>query len=286
MSLTKEDYLSLEEKAHTIRQKCIKTTYDAGSGHIGGSLSAIDILVILYYKYLNINYIDPEWCERDRLILSKGHAGLGLASILADIGYISDEELSTFNQDGSKLGIHLDSLKVKGVDASTGSLGHGFSMALGMGLGFKLKKSNQKIFCIMGDGECNEGSVWEAAMAGAHYNVNNVIPIIDRNSLMIDGETEDVMKLEPFSKKWEAFGYKVIEVDGHNFSDLSKAIEFSLSYKESPVVLICKTTKGCGIDFIQNTKESHYVAVDSNNYKDISESLDAYHINRKDENYE
>ncbi|HRT82099.1 MAG TPA: transketolase, partial [Oscillospiraceae bacterium] len=216
MPLTKQEWLALEKKAHELRRLCLDTNYWAGSGHIGGGMSIMDMLTVLYHRYLNLKKEDPNWDDRDRFIMSKGHAGIALAPVLVDFGWNDREQLKTFNHTNSKMGMHLDSNKVIGVDASTGSLGHGLSIALGTALAARIRGKDFKTYCIMGDGELDEGSVWEAGMAAAHYKVDNLISFVDRNECMIDGKTEDVMALEPLADKWRAFGFIVKEVDGHN----------------------------------------------------------------------
>lgn len=280
MAITNKELLELEKKAHELRSLTLDTVIWAGSGHIGGSLSAIDILTILYYKYLNINPKEPNWEDRDRFILSKGHIGVGFAPVLADKGYFDKENLKEYNHTGSKLGMHLDCRKVAGVDASTGSLGHGLSISLGLGLAAKLKNKTYKTYCLLGDGECDEGSVWEAAMALSHYNPGNVITIVDRNKCMIDGPTESVMRLEPFKDKWEAFGFIVKEVNGNSFNELSEAIEYAQKENSKPVVIIANTIKGCGIDFIAGDYKWHYGSFDGDKSKRARESLDKYYEER------
>jgi len=280
MPLGKEELKFLEAKAHELRNLCVDTVVWAGSGHIGGALSSMDILTILYYKYLNIDPNKPKWEERDRFILSKGHIGVGLAPVLADKGYISKELLKEYNKTGSDLGIHLDSLKVPGVDASTGSLGHGLSIALGIALAARLQKKSYITYCLLGDGECNEGSVWEAAMAIAHYKVTNLITIVDRNRQMLDGPTEDVMKLEPFVDKWKSFGFIVKEVNGHSYKELANTIDFALIAESKPVVIIANTVKGNGIDFMENDYRWHYGGIDSDKAQQSKESLQKYYENK------
>ncbi|MCQ1529490.1 transketolase [Lutispora saccharofermentans] len=280
MPLNQQQLRALEEKANELRNLCVDTVVWAGSGHIGGSLSSMDILTILYYKYMNIDPKKPEWEDRDRLILSKGHIGVGYAPVLADKGYFDKELLKEYNHTGSSLGMHLDSRKVPGVDASTGSLGHGLPIAIGTALAARLLDKSYITFCLLGDGECDEGSVWEAAMAAAHYNVTNMITIVDRNRCMIDGPTEEVMKLEPFAKKWEAFGFIVKEVNGHSFPELSRAIEYALGEKKAPVVIIANTVKGCGVDFMENDYRWHYGGLDSEKIKQSKESLARYYEKR------
>ena len=283
MGLSKSELIALEKKANELRNLCVDTVSWAGGGHIGGALSAMDILTILYYKYLNINSKTPTWEERDRFVLSKGHIGVGFAPVVADKGYIDKELLKEYNHTGSSLGMHLDSNKVPGVDVSTGSLGHGLSMAVGLAIGGKLKNKNYKVYCLLGDGECDEGSVWEAAMAISHYKATNVITIVDRNRCMIDGPTEDVMKLEPFEDKWKAFGFIVKQVNGHSFKELSKAIDFALAEEEKPVVIIANTFKGCGVDFMQDNYKWHYGSLDPERIKHSKISLEKYFNERMKE---
>ncbi len=280
MSLTEVELKFLEDKAHELRNLCVDTVIWAGSGHIGGSLSAIDIFTILYYKYLNIDPKKPDWPDRDRFIVSKGHAGVGYAPVLANKGYFSKELLKEYNHTGSILGMHLDSTKVPGVDASTGSLGHGLPIALGTALAARLLGKDYMTYCLLGDGECNEGSVWEAAMAASHYKVTNMITLVDRNRCMIDGPTEEVMKLEPFAKKWEAFGFIVKEVNGHSFKELSEVIEYARGEKEAPVVIIANTVKGCGIDYMENDYRWHYGGLDSEKVQQAKDSLAKYYEKR------
>lgn len=276
MALTKEALLSLEKKAHELRCLCIDTVSWAGSGHIGGSLSSIDILTLLYYHYMKINPRNPDWEDRDRMVVSKGHIGVGYAPVLADKGYFDKELLKEFNHTGSPLGIHLDSNKVPGVDASTGSLGHGLPLSLGMALAARYLKKDYKVFCLMGDGECNEGTVWEAAMAIAHYNAKNVIAYVDRNHCMMDGRTEQVMNLEPFKDKWQSFGFEVKEVNGHSFTELAEATDYALQGKK-PTVIICNTIKGCGVDFIADDYRWHYGAFDEAKVEKAKQSLENYY---------
>jgi transketolase len=277
MPLSKEEIIILEKKAHELRNLCVDTVVWAGSGHIGGAMSAMDIFTILYYKYLKIDVKNPNWADRDRFILSKGHVGVGFAPVLADKGFIEKELLKEYNHTGSPLGMHLDSLKVKGLDASTGSLGHGLPIALGTALAARVQKKSYKTYCLLGDGECDEGSVWEAAMAISHFKATNVITIVDRNRCMIDGPTEEVMALEPFADKWKAFGFIVLEVNGHSFIELCEAIEFALKENTKPVVIIANTHKGCGIDFMQDDYRWHYGSLDQEKQQRATESLSKYY---------
>lgn len=280
MALSKQEWLALEKKAYELRNLCLDTTFWAGSAHIGGGMSVMDMLTILYYKYMKIDVANPNWEDRDRLILSKGHAGVAYASVLCELGFNDKEQLKTFNLTNSKMGIHLDSNKVIGVDASTGSLGHGLPIAVGTALAARVLGKDYKTYCILGDGECDEGSNWEAAMSAAHFKVDNVISFVDRNKCMIDGRTEDVMSLEPFADKWRAFGFIVKKVDGHNFNELSEAIDFALENKGAPVMIIANTIKGEGIDFMEDNYLWHYGAIDDEKYAKAKESLDKHYAKR------
>ena len=279
MSLSKSEWLALEKKANELRNLCLDTTFWAGSGHIGGGMSSMDIFTVLYHKYLHIRKEDPKWEDRDRFILSKGHAGIAYAPVLCDFGFNDKEQLKTFNHTNSKMGIHLDSNKVVGVDASTGSLGHGLPIAAGTGLAARVLGKSYKTFCLMGDGELGEGSNWEAAMTINHYNLTNVISIVDRNHKMIDGDTEDVMKLEPLADKWTAFGFTVKKVDGQNIKELCDAIDFALT-ATNPVLILADTVKGAGIKMMEGNHKWHYGAIDENLYKQCKADLAEYYKKR------
>ena len=281
MALTKQEWLALEEKAYELRQLCLDTTFWAGSAHIGGGMSVMDMLAILYYKYMKYDVENPQWEDRDRFILSKGHAGVALASLVCHVGFDDKEKLKTFNLSNSTMGIHLDSNKVKGVDASTGSLGHGLPIALGTALAARVLGKDYKTFCIMGDGELDEGSNWEAAMAASHFKVDNLISFVDRNKCMIDGRTEDVMALEPLADKWAAFGFIVKVVNGHNFNELAEAIDFALENKSGkPVMIIADTIKGEGVDYMEDNFMWHYGAVNEEKYELAKASLEKHYAKR------
>jgi transketolase len=280
MSLTKQEWVRLEDKANDLRNLTLQTTFWAGSGHVGGSFSAIDMLTALYYKYMKFDPKNPDDPDRDRCVVSKGHIGIALASMFADLGLIAKEDLKTFNHTGSKLGMHLDSNKVKGLDTSTGSLGHGSALALGLALAARLDKKNHKVYLLLGDGECNEGSVWEAAMATAHFKTTNLITIVDRNHNMIDGNTEDVMALEPFADKWKAFGFDVKVINGHRFDEISEAIEYAQNAKDKPVCIISDTVKGAGISFMAGNYKWHYGAIDEEKFNSAKADLAKYHSDR------
>ena len=263
MALSPQEKQRLKDIARELRLTVIDVMAWSGGAHVGGSLSIIDILTILYFKYLDVNPADPQWDERDRFVLSKGHAAAGLIPVLAKRGFFPEETLKTFNHFGSPFAMHPDSNKVIGCDASAGSLGHGLSMAVGMALGARQRKMPWKTVCLMGDGECCEGSIWEAAMSAPHFKLGNLIGIVDRNRFMIDGETEDVMPLEPFADKWRAFGWEVVEVDGHDFDQLDEALARAWAATDVPVLILAHTIKGKGVDFMENNVVYHYASADS-----------------------
>ena len=263
MALSMEEKQRLQDLARELRLTVIDVMAWSGGAHVGGSLSIIDILTILYFKYLNVDPANPKWENRDRFILSKGHAAAGYIPVLAKKGYFPEETLKTFNHFGSPFAMHPDCNKVIGCDASAGSLGHGLSMAVGLGLGARYLKKEWKTVCLMGDGECGEGSIWEAAMSASHFKLGNVIGIVDRNRLMIDGKTEDVMALEPFADKWRAFGWDVVEIDGHDFDQLDEALTRAWAATEQPVLILANTIKGKGVDFMENNVVYHYASADS-----------------------
>lgn len=273
MPITQEERQMLEKTACELRLKIVDVMEWSGGSHIGGSLSCADILTVLYFKYLNVDPKNPCWEDRDRFILSKGHAAAGFIPVLAKKGYFSEDELRTFNHFGSPFAMHPDSNKVVGCDVSSGSLGHGLSIAAGLGLGARYLKKPYKTVCLLGDGECCEGSVWEAAMSISHFKLTNVITVVDRNRLMIDGKTEDVMSLEPFSEKWKAFGFDVVEINGHDYLQLTEAFDRAWSATERPVMILANTIKGKGVDFMENNVVYHYASADSEVCKKAKESI-------------
>jgi transketolase len=260
-------------KARQLRERIVEVTFTCGGSHIGGAFSQHDILVALYYKYLRLDPKRPGWAERDRFVLSKGHGGIGHAVILADKGYYEDRLLDDFNKTGSPFGMHLDRLKVPGVDASTGSLGHGIGIALGMAMGARVTGQGYRSYCLIGDGECQEGSVWESAMAAGHFKVSNLMCFVDRNGFSLDGPTEKIMALEPLDRKFEAFGWRVLTIDGHDFDAICGAIEAGAEERERPVMVIAKTVKGKGVDFMESKTGWHYGGLDDEMKKKALESL-------------
>jgi len=245
------DFEVLRDKAKELRREVLKMINQANSGHPGGSLSMIEMIVALYYYKMNVDPLNPECNLRDRFVLSKGHAAPALYATLADKGYFDKEILKTFRKYKSPLQGHPDKKKLIGVDASTGSLGQGVSVATGMAIGAKALKNDVRVYCILGDGELQEGQVWEAAMAAAHYKLDNLTLFIDNNGLQIDGETKDVMDVGNIAAKYRAFGFEVIEVeDGNNIEEIIDALDMEVFRK--PKCIVAKTVKGKGVSFMEN----------------------------------
>ncbi len=247
----------LEERSREVRVWILRSTNAAGSGHPGGSLSATDILVTLYFHRMKHDFRDPHWPGRDRFILSKGHAAPALYACLSLSGYFPVEDLYTLRKLGSHLQGHPCMRKTPGIEMSTGSLGQGISAALGMALAGKLDKAEHRVFTLLGDGECQEGQVWEAAMASSHYKLDNLTAFVDRNGLQIDGSTKDVLNLEPLEDKFRAFGWHVRTIDGHDIDSLIDAIEEADGVKGKPSMIIADTIKGKGVSFMENSLHYH-----------------------------
>jgi len=247
----------LKKKAITIRQEIIKMTSKANSGHLGGSLSCVDILVALYFHQLKCNPQNPSWPGRDRFILSKGHAAPALYATLALRGYFPKEELSTLRSINSRLQGHPDNRKTPGVETSTGSLGQGLSVGIGMALGFKLANRGNYVYVLVGDGELNEGQMWEAAMFANHHKIDNITVLVDRNHGQNDGTTKEIMSLEPISTKWAAFGWNVLEVDGHDIKDILDILDRSMENRGKPVAIIAETVKGKGVPLVEGNNDYH-----------------------------
>jgi transketolase len=265
----------LKEIARQVRLDIIKMLYRAGSGHLGGSLSATDILVSLFYGAMRFKTDDSCWPDRDRFILSKGHGAPAYYAILARLGYFPREELDTLRQFGSILQGHPDSGCTPGVEIPTGSLGQGLSIANGLALASRLNGRDSRIFVLMGDGEIQEGQVWEAAMSAAHYGLDNLTAVLDRNRLQIDGQTAEVMSLEPVAAKWQAFGWHTVEVDGHDIRALLDAFEASRGVKGRPSMVIAHTIKGKGVSIFENQKKYHGVAPNPEEYQQALKELGA-----------
>ncbi|MFC1920661.1 transketolase [Chloroflexota bacterium] len=247
----------MEVMAKKLRRHIVSMTGKAGSGHPGGSLSAVEILTALYFKLLRHNPEDPQWADRDRFILSKGHGAPVLYAALAECGYFPTEELLTLRQLDSRLQGHTDRLLTPGVELSAGSLGQGLSFAIGVALTGRLNKKDYTVYVLLGDGECDEGQVWEAAMAAAHFKTDNLVAVVDKNGLQIDGWTRDVMNLDPLGDKWQGFGWEVFEIDGHDLTQIINTLEKAKRVKNKPAVIIANTVKGKGVSFMENNPAFH-----------------------------
>lgn len=251
------DYNELKLTANQIRKSIIKSVHAAGSGHPGGSLSAVELLTALYFKKMNIDPKEPKKTNRDRFVLSKGHAAPVLYSVLAEKGYFDKKELLNLRKIGSMLQGHPDMKKISGVEMSTGSLGQGFSTCIGMALANKLDNNNGKVYVLLGDGEIQEGLIWEAAMSASHYKLDNLTAILDFNGLQIDGANEDVMGINPVKDKWESFGWHVLEIDGHSFDEIINAYNEADQIKDKPTIIIANTIKGKGVSFMEGNAGWH-----------------------------
>ncbi|MBR1990500.1 MAG: transketolase [Firmicutes bacterium] len=251
------DYKQYEEIASRVRVDIVKAVHKAGSGHPGGSLSAADIVTALYFKEMNIDPQNPRMEGRDKFILSKGHAGPVQYAALAERGYFPVEDFMTLRKLGSKFQGHPNRDKVPGIEMSTGSLGQGFGVAAGMAMAGKLDKSEGRVYVLLGDGELQEGLIWEAAMAAGHYGLDNLCAIVDWNGLQIDGNNDDVMTVKPIDEKFAAFGFNVLVIDGHNFEEIFAAFDAARECKGKPTVIIAKTHKGRGVSFMEDNAGWH-----------------------------
>lgn len=256
------DIDTIRTMARRMRLDIVDMISKAGSGHPGGSLSSADIVAALYFGVMNHDPQRPQWPERDRFVLSKGHAAPLLYSALANAGYFERDHLNTLRQLGSILQGHPDSKKVPGVEVSTGSLGQGLSIANGIALGLRAAGSTSTVYCLMGDGELQEGQVWEAAMSAAHYKIDNLVAIVDHNGLQIDGACADVMDVGDIEAKFEAFGWVVTGVGGHDIPALVDALARAKSVRNAPAILVCRTVKGKGVSFMENDADWHGKAPD------------------------
>lgn len=259
VNFKKLDVPELKEMARTIRQDIVKMVHAAGSGHPGGSLSATEIVTALYFNVLNLDPANPKWKGRDRFVLSKGHCCPVLYSALARRGFIDIADLDTLRKFGSKLQGHPDMHKCPGVEMSAGSLGNGFGCAVGMAIAAKVRNEDHKVFVLLGDGECQEGSVWEAAMCGAHHKLKNLVAIVDVNRMQILDTTDKVMKIEPLADKWRSFGWKVLEIDGHDMAEVLDTLNYAKSI-DGPVAILAATVKGKGVSFMEDVVKWHGAA--------------------------
>ncbi|MBM4432165.1 MAG: transketolase [Chloroflexi bacterium] len=254
--ISKAQIEELQRIAHRIRCDIIWALAHAQSGHPGGSLSATDFTVALYFHTLKHDYTNCCWPDRDRVVFSKGHVSPLIFSLLAESGYIEREELRTFRKFGSRLQGHPN-LECPGIEVGTGSLGQGLSVAVGMAIGLRMDGKDSRVYCIMGDGENQEGSTWEAIMSAGHFQLDNLCVVLDNNGLQIDGWVENVMGLQPLAEKWRAFRWHVIEIDGHDMTQCVQAFEEAKQVKGQPTVILAKTVKGKGVSFMENQAEWH-----------------------------
>lgn len=267
------DYNELEKIACEIRQDIISMVHESQSGHPGGSLSSADILTALYFKEMKVDPTNPKWEDRDRFVLSKGHASPVLYTTLAKKGYFPKEELMKFRKIGSILQGHPEMKGIPGVDMSTGSLGQGLSAANGMALAAKIDKKDYRVYSVIGDGESQEGMIWEAAMFASHYKLDNLTVFLDNNGLQIDGKNSDVMNVEPLDEKFKAFGWNVIKINGHCLEEIFNALEESKKMKDKPTIIIADTIKGKGVCFMENKAEWHGNAPNDEQTKEAIEGL-------------
>ena len=261
------DIKRLQEKAKEVRKGIIEAVYSNKSGHPGGSLSIADIMTVLYFNQMNIDEKNPKWEDRDRLVLSKGHCSPALYSCLANRGFFVVEKFKTFRNINSNLQGHPDMNKVPGVDISSGSLGQGLSCANGMAIAGKMDNKNYRVYCILGDGEIEEGQVWEAAMASNKYKLDNLCVIVDNNNLQIDGTIEEVMSSYPIDEKFKSFGFQVINIDGHNIQEIIDAFDVAKNVKDKPTCIIAKTIKGKGVSYMENDVKWHGIAPNEEQYQ-------------------
>ena len=257
----------LQKMAHTIRVDIVESLYAAGSGHPGGSLSAAEMLSVLFFHEMDVDPDNPKWEDRDRFVLSKGHAAPVYYAALAERGFFPKEWLTTLRKIDSPLQGHPDRKKVPGVDMSTGSLGQGISAAAGMACFAKKENKDFRVYCIIGDGEAQEGEVWEAMMSAAHYKLSNLTVFLDNNNLQIDGAVDQVMSIYPIKEKCEAFGWHVVEADGNDVEQLLAALDAARAEAEKPTMILCKTVKGKGVSFMENQAGWHGAAISKDNYE-------------------
>lgn len=233
----------------------------AGSGHLGGAISLVEIIITLYYRIMRLKPEEPRWEGRDRLVMSKGHAGPVLYTVLADKGYFPESWLGTLNQDGTRLPSHVDQIRTPGIDMTAGSLGQGLSCACGIALAGRLNRKDYRVFCVIGDGESNEGQIWEAALFAGHHKLDQLVAICDYNKLQIDARTDELLSLEPLMDKWRAFQWEVLEMDGHNWEEIYATFQKALAVKGKPTMIIAHTIKSKGNPLFENRPESHNIKV-------------------------
>jgi transketolase len=266
----------IEKTAYEIRKEIVRMTHKAQSGHPGGSLSAIDVLTCLYMTVMKHDPKNPEWEERDRFVLSKGHASPALYGILAFMGYFPREELMTFRQLNSRLQGHPERLLLPGIEISTGSLGQGLSVANGIAMGLRLKGSKSRVYCVIGDGELQEGQIWEAIQSAGHRKLDNLCAVLDRNRLQIDGEVEKIKHEEPIVDKLTAFGWNALRINGHDYTQILSAFDAASETKGTPTFIVADTVKGKGVSFMENNVDFHGKAANDDECRKALEELDLH----------
>ena len=262
-SLTKPELLELINKSYESRKKILKMMWNGSSTHLGGAFSCIDLLTVLYNKVLRNDPLDPNWKNRDRFILSAGHKAIALYTVLQDIGYFNEEVLWTFNELKNPLPEHPDEKTIPGIEFPTGSLGHGLSAGLGMALAAKIDKADYRVFVLLGEGECAEGTVWEAIMSAGHFELDNLIAIVDRNNLQVNGPTKEILDTAPLEEKFQIFKWKVNTIDGHNFKGIFDSLSDIPLEENRPTCIIADTVKGKGIGFAEDNFKYHHCYLDN-----------------------
>ncbi len=266
----------LQQIARGVRKHIIEMTCAAKSGHPGGSLSAVEILVSLYFEIMNVDPANPRWEDRDRFVMSKGHGSPALYATLASRGFFHEKELLRFRKISSMLQGHPDMKGIPGVDMSTGSLGQGLAVASGMAMAAKLDKRDYRVYVLLGDGEVQEGMIWEAAMASAHYKLDNLTAFLDHNRLQIDGTNEEIMNVMPLKEKWEAFGWRTVEIDGHSYKEIMDAVKTARATTGKPTMIIADTVKGRGVSFMENAADWHGKAPSEEQARKALEELEVF----------
>ena len=272
---TEEKVELIKEKAKMSRLETIRLISKAKSGHYGSSFSSSEIFATLYYHVMNYNPEDHRWKSRDRFVMGKGHSSVGVYPILADVGFFPQEELDTYTDLGSAFGDHPDMNKIKGIDFGSGSIGHGLSVGVGMSLGARLDNEDYRSFILMGDGEMQEGQVWEAAMSAANFKLGNLVGIVDNNKVTVDGHTHEMMNIDPLKEKWESFGWNVVEVDGHDIEALIEPFDtLPPADSDVPTVIICDTVAGKGVSFMEHGYEWHVANLGEDDIKRAVEEIE------------
>lgn len=266
----------LADRAQFMRKETVRLSRIAGAGHYSSTFSAAELLVALYYATLRIKPLEPDWPDRDRFVLSKGHAAIGLYPILADLGFFDAKLLDNYTRLGSPFGDHPDMKKVKGIDFSSGSLGHGLSIGVGLALAARMQARDHRVFCLLGDGELAEGQIWEAAMSAAHFKLGSLVAIVDRNGLCIDGPTEEVMSVEPLDERFQGFGWDTRRIDGHDFDQIISTLDtLPAPGTGRPTVIIADTVKGRGVAMMEGALNWHVGNLVGDDYDTVMAELDA-----------